>query len=156
MLSTLKDLIPGANHWPRFVRNESEQFEARFALVQVQKSPSLFMHGMEGSHMPVAVAHGEGRAEFETYQALKVCIDTGTVCLSFVDNNINMTETYPANPNGSPFGITGLSTIDGRVTIMMPHPERVFRAVNNSWHPDGWQEDSPWMRMFRNARVTLG
>ena len=153
MMSNLRDLIPGASHWPRFVRNRSEQFEARFSLVQVNDSPSILLSGMAGTHMPVAVAHGEGRAEFRDQAHLEQCLGNGTLALSFVDNHVRTTEAYPANPNGSPAGITGLTSEDGRFTIMMPHPERVFRAVSNSWHPADWSEDSGWMRMFRNARV---
>ncbi len=153
MMSNLKSLIPGADHWPRFVRNLSEQFEARFSLVQVQDSPSVLFKGMAGSHMPVAVAHGEGHAEFANAEALKRCNESGTVAMRFIDNSLNVTEAYPANPNGSPQGITSVSSRDGRVTIMMPHPERVFRAVTNSWRPDDWQEDGAWLRLFRNARV---
>lgn len=153
MMSNLKNLIPGADHWPRFVRNLSEQFEARFSLVQVQQSSSVLFAGMAGSHMPVAVAHGEGYAEFADANALKICNDSGTVALRFVDNHIQPTEIYPANPNGSPLGITSVSSKDGRVTIMMPHPERVFRAVSNSWKPDDWKDDGAWLRLFRNARV---
>ncbi|MGH1471326.1 MAG: phosphoribosylformylglycinamidine synthase [Cellvibrionaceae bacterium] len=153
MMSTIKELIPGAEHWSRFVKNNSEQFESRFSLVKIQESPSVLLSGMAGSHMPVAVAHGEGRAEFKNDSALSQCDSSGLVSMRFVDHDINVTEIYPTNPNGSPKGITGLTTRDGRATIMMPHPERVFRAVNNSWRPDDWTEDSPWMRMFRNARV---
>jgi phosphoribosylformylglycinamidine synthase len=156
MMSNLKTLIPGADHWPRFVRNLSEQFEARFSLVKIQESPSVLFAGMAGSHMPVAVAHGEGHAEFTSEQALAACDSSGLVAMRFVDNQLMLTETYPANPNGSPMGITSLTTTDGRTTIMMPHPERIFRAVNNSWHPDEWQEYSGWMRLFRNARVFVG
>jgi phosphoribosylformylglycinamidine synthase len=156
MMSNLKNLIPGADHWPRFVRNLSEQFEARFSLVQVQESPSVLFHGMAGSHMPVAVAHGEGYAEFANVEALKVCNDSGTIAMRFIDNSLSATETYPANPNGSPLGITSVASKDGRVTIMMPHPERVFRAVTNSWHPDDWKDDGAWLRVFRNARVFVG
>ncbi len=152
MLSNLHELIPGADLWPHFVRNNSEQFEARVAMVEVQKSDSLFLDGMAGSRMPIAVAHGEGRAEFVDQTHLSNLGDSGTVALRYVDNRGNATETYPANPNGSPAGITGVTTRDGRVTIMMPHPERVFRAVQNSWAPDEWSEDGAWMRMFRNAR----
>jgi phosphoribosylformylglycinamidine synthase len=155
MMSTLKELIPGAELWPRFVRNLSEQFEARFALVQVPESPSIFFAGMAGSHMPVAVAHGEGRAEFGSAAQREELGRAGLVSLSFVDHRIQRTEVYPANPNGSPLGITGVTSRDGRVTLLMPHPERVFRTVQNSWHPDGWQEDAPWMRIFRNARAWL-
>lgn len=156
MMSTLKELIPGSEHWPRFVQNESEQFEARFGLVQIQNSPSVLLTGMAGSHMPVAIAHGEGRAEFANASALQHCDNSGLVAMRFVDNHIQPTECYPANPNGSPAGITGLCSRDGRATIIMPHPERVFRTVTNSWHPDEWEEDGPWMRMFRNARVFAG
>ena len=156
MLSALKSLMPGTEHWPRFVRNRSEQFEGRVGLVEVLPSPSVFFAGMQGSVMPIAVAHGEGRAEFEDAAALRQCLGSGLVSLRFVDNHGQPTERYPANPNGSPAGITGLSSRDGRATILMPHPERVFRTVQNSWHPDGWGEDSGWMRMFRNARVWVG
>ncbi|PMN95158.1 phosphoribosylformylglycinamidine synthase [Enterovibrio norvegicus] len=156
MLSNLHDLIPGADLWPRFVRNESERFEARFSLVEVQENPSLFLGGMAGSRMPIAVSHGEGRVEVRNAEHLAAIEQSGTVALRYLDNFGNVTDNYPSNPNGSPNGITGLTTTDGRVTIMMPHPERVFRTVANSWHPDSWGEDSPWMRMFRNARVTLG
>ncbi len=156
MLSNLSELIPGADLWPRFVRNESERFEARFSLVEVQASPSIFLNGMAGSQMPIAVSHGEGRVEVRDQHHLDALANSGTVALRYVDNYGDATTQYPANPNGSPLGITGLSSKDGRVTIMMPHPERVFRTVANSWHPDDWREDSPWMRMFRNARVNVG
>lgn len=156
MLSNLHELIPGADLWPHFVRNMSEQFEARVATVEVQKSNSIFLQGMEGSRMPIAVAHGEGLAEFASSERLASLQASETVALKYVDNFGNATETYPLNPNGSPDGITGLTTPDGRVTIMMPHPERVFRAVQNSWAPDEWSEDGAWMRMFRNARVWVG
>lgn len=153
MVSNLKSLIPGADHWPRFVRNLSEQFEARVSLVQIQESPSVLFKGMAGSHLPVAVAHGEGHAEFANKAALRACNDSGTVAVRFIDNHLKPTEVYPANPNGSPFGITSVTSLDGRATIMMPHPERVFRAITNSWHPDDWQGDGAWLRLFRNARV---
>ncbi len=156
MLSNLKELIPGADLWPRFVRNESERFEARFSLVEVQKSDSLFFAGMAGSRMPIAVSHGEGRVEVRDAQHLAALEQSGTVAVRFVDNLGNPTQQYPNNPNGSPNAITGLTTQDGRVTIMMPHPERVFRTVANSWHPETWGENSPWMRMFQNARKNLG
>lgn len=156
MVSNLKSLIPGADLWPRFVRNKSERFEARFSLVEVQQNPSLLFAGMAGSRMPIAVSHGEGHTEFVSAQALAAAEQSGTIALRFVDNYGQVTTQYPANPNGSANGITALTTADGRVTIMMPHPERVFRAVSNSWHPDEWLEDSPWLRMFRNARVWLG
>ncbi|WP_371369389.1 phosphoribosylformylglycinamidine synthase [Pseudomonas sp. QL9] len=156
MMSNLHELIPGTEFWPHFVRNRSEQFEARVAMVQVQESQSIFLQGMAGSRMPIAIAHGEGHAEFESEEALLESDLSGCVALRFVDNFGKVTESYPANPNGSPRGITGLTSRDGRVTIMMPHPERVFRAVQNSWRPDEWQEDAGWMRMFRNARVWVG
>ncbi|GAL21688.1 phosphoribosylformylglycinamidine synthase synthetase subunit and glutamine amidotransferase subunit [Vibrio maritimus] len=156
MLSNLKELIPGADLWPRFVRNESERFEARFSLVEVQKSDSIFFDGMEGSRMPIAVSHGEGRVEVRDTDHLNAIEASGTVAVRYVDNNGNPTQQYPNNPNGSPNAITGLTTRDGRVTIMMPHPERVFRTVANSWAPESWGEDSAWMRMFRNARVNVG
>ncbi|MFT7688447.1 MAG: phosphoribosylformylglycinamidine synthase, partial [Candidatus Azotimanducaceae bacterium] len=152
MMTTLKSLIPGAENWPKFVGNQSEQFEARFSLVQIQESPSLFFEGMAGSHMPIAVSHGEGRADLSNDAALQL-LKSGQVAARFVDHEIQYAESYPMNPNGSPLGITGLSNVDGRFTVMMPHPERVFRTLQNSWHPDDWQEFSPWMRMFRNARA---
>jgi len=156
MLSALRELIPGADCWPRFVRNRSEQFEARLSLVEIAKSPSLFFTGMAGSRMPIAVAHGEGRAEFSTPDGLEKLVAANLVALRFVDNRGKVTERYPANPSGTPQGITGITSRDGRVTLLMPHPERVYRTVQNSWHPDEWGEDSPWMRMFRNARVWVG
>jgi phosphoribosylformylglycinamidine synthase len=154
MMSNLRELIPGAGAWPHFVRNKSEQFEARTALLEVLASPSIFLNGMAGSRMPIAVAHGEGYAEFATAAALEQAAPL--VALRYVDNYGRATEYYPYNPNGSPRGITGLTTPDGRYTIVMPHPERVFRTVNNSWHPPEWGEDGPWMRMFRNARKWVG
>ena len=156
MLSNLHDLIPGAEHWPHFVRNQSEQFEARVSMVEVQKSNSILLQGMEGSRMPIAVAHGEGHAEFASMKHLAVLEANKQVALKFVDNKGNPTTRYPYNPNGSVQGVTGLTSRDGRVTIMMPHPERVFRTVQNSWHPDNWGEDAPLMRMFRNARLWIG
>jgi phosphoribosylformylglycinamidine synthase len=156
MLSNLHELIPGADLWPRFVRNNSERFEARFSLVEVQKNNSLFLSDLAGSRMPIAVSHGEGRVEVKDAEHLAAIEASGSVALRFVNNYGEQTEQYPANPNGSPNGITGLTSKDGRVTIMMPHPERVFRTVANSWHPDEWREDSPWMRMFRNVRKQLG
>lgn len=156
MLSNLRELIPGAEYWPRFVRNESERFEARFSLVEVQKSDSVFFNGMEGSRMPIAVSHGEGRVEVRDNEHLNAIENSGTVALRYVDNNGNQTQQYPNNPNGSPNAITGLTTTDGRVTIMMPHPERVFRTVANSWAPETWGENGAWMRMFQNARKNIG
>ena len=150
MMSHLRDLIPGAGHWPRFLRNRSEQFEARLVMAEVTTSPSLFFAGMAGSRMPIATAHGEGRAVFDRPGS------AGLLALRFVDNRGVPTETYPLNPNGSPQGATGFTTADGRFTILMPHPERMFRTVQQSWHPDGWGEDGPWLRMFRNARCWVG
>ncbi len=154
MLSHLKELIPGAENWPRFLRNKSEQFEARLSLVEVVESPSLFLHGMAGSRMPIATSHGEGRAEFADDTARYAA--SYTVALRYVDNYGEVADRYPANPNGSHDGICGLSNEDGRVTIMMPHPERVALTRQNSWHPDDWGDDGPWMRMFRNARIAVG
>jgi phosphoribosylformylglycinamidine synthase len=154
MMSNLKALIPGAGHWPRFVRNRSEQFEARFVMVEVGDTPSILLDGMAGSLLPVAVAHGEGRAEFGAAGDLDAV--QPQVALRYIENSGEWATRYPANPNGSPGGITGLTSADGRVTIMMPHPERVVRAVQNSWHPDDWIEDAPWRRLFRNARRWLG
>jgi phosphoribosylformylglycinamidine synthase len=145
MLAALKELIPGAAEWPRFERNRSDQFEGRLALVEVMPSPSLFFAGMEGSRLPIPVAHGEGRALGAAANAVGV--------LRFVDAEGRPAEAYPANPNGSPGGLTGFTTPDGRVTILMPHPERAFRAAQLSWRPREWREDGPWMRMFRNARA---
>jgi phosphoribosylformylglycinamidine synthase len=154
MMSALRDMIPGASHWPRFVRNKSEQFEGRFVMVEVTPSPSLFFAGMAGSRIPVATAHGEGYAEFHDDAALAAA--QPFVSLRYIDHRGRATETYPYNVNGSPQGITGLTTSDGRYTILMPHPERVHRTVQMSWHPDDWPDASPWMRMFRNARAWLG
>jgi len=148
MMAALKELVPGTAHWPSFERNRSEQFEARMVMVEVADSPSLFFKGMAGSRMPIVTAHGEGRAQFASAADMQKAL----VSLRFVDNRGKVTETYPLNPNGSPSGITGLTTADGRFTILMEHPERVFRTVQMSWAPDGMGEDSPWMRMFRNAR----
>ena len=154
MMSNLHELIPGTEHWPHFVRNRSEQFEARVAMVEVPRSPSLFFEGMAGSRMPIAVAHGEGFAEFR--DAAQMSAARKLVALRFVDHRGQATEGYPLNPNGSPEGISGLTTADGRFTIVMPHPERVFRSIQNSWRPDAWKEDGAWMRMFRNARHWVG
>jgi len=154
MMSNLHEIIPGTAHWPHFVRNASEQFEARFVMLEVLPTPSLFFDGMAGSRIPVAMAHGEGFAEFR--DAGHLAAAQPLVALRFVDHNGRATETYPYNPNGSPAGITGLTTADGRFTILMPHPERVFRTVQMSWHPDEWGEASPWFRMFSNARRFIG
>ena len=155
MMSAMKDLIPGAAHWPRFVRNRSEQFEARLSLVEVQETPSIFLAGMTGSLLPIVVSHGEGRAEFRDDDHRWTLEESGQIALRYVDNRGRVADSYPANPNGSPGGIAALSSDDGRVTIAMPHPERVFRTVQHSWHPPGWGEDGPWMRIWHNARAWL-
>lgn len=154
MFSQLKEIIPGTGHWPYFRRNLSAQFEARVSMVEVLPSPSIFLHEMQGSRLPIAVAHGEGRAVF-TEVTDEAVMHSGLVALRYVDNCGHPTEHYPENPNGSPFGITGLTTEDGRFTVMMPHPERLFRTVQHSWHPDDWPEEGPWLRMFLNARAWL-
>ncbi|MDR2239412.1 MAG: phosphoribosylformylglycinamidine synthase [Zoogloeaceae bacterium] len=151
MMSHLAEIIPGAAHWPRFARNRSEQFEARFVMVDVPENPSLFLDGMAGSRLPIVVSHGEGRADFSAHGKAADAI----VALRYVDHYGRVAAAYPFNPNGSPDGIAGLTTPDGRFSIMMPHPERIYRTVQMSWHPDGWGEDSPWLRMFRNARKWL-
>jgi phosphoribosylformylglycinamidine synthase len=151
MMAGIKTLIPGAAQWPSFQRNRSEQFEARVAMVEVKESPSILFSGMEGSKIPVAVAHGEGRTEFDFNP--EQALNNAMVVLAYIDNQGNITEQFPANPNGSPLGITSVTNEDGRFTIMMPHPERCFRTLQNSWHPENWTEFGPWMRMFRNARV---
>ena len=153
MFAALKSLMPGTEHWPRFVRNRSEQFEARFSMAEVLASPSIFFAGMQGSRIPIAVAHGEGRAEFAQTSDIDSCAAKQLIALRFVDNRGIPTMRYPANPNGSPQGITAVTNLDGRITALMPHPERVYRTAQNSWHPDSWDEDGPWTRMFRNARV---
>ncbi len=153
MLSALKDLIPGAECWPKFVQNKSEQFEARFSLIAVEPSPSVLLKDMEGSFMPIAVSHGEGRASFENEQDFQNLKDNKQVAIRFVDNDKKVAKSYPHNPNGSPEGLTGLCSLDGRATIMMPHPERVFRNVTNSWRPKNSGVYSGWMRLFRNARL---
>jgi phosphoribosylformylglycinamidine synthase len=155
MMSHLKQLIPGAEDWPRFVRNRSEQFEARLSMVRIEPSPSILFDGMAGARLPIAVAHGEGRAEFNDAAARDRAEAAGLVAARFVDGHGETAIRYPANPNGSPDGSTALTTPDGRVTIMMPHPERVFRSVQHSWHPEDWGEDAPWIRLFRNARAWL-
>jgi len=154
-LSNLHELIPGASHWPRFVRNRSEQFEARLSLVRIEESPSILLQGMQGARIPIAVAHGEGRASFSG-DTLERALETGIVAGRFVDSSGDIARRYPENPNGTPQGISALTTPDGRVTIMMPHPERVFRTVQHSWHPPEWKESGPWLRLFRNARVWVG
>ncbi len=154
MMSNLHEIIPGAEHWPHFVRNRSEQFEARFVMLEVQRSASLFFRGMEGSRMPVATAHGEGYAEFRDAAQLGAAQPHGRAALRR-QSPADRPNAIRSTPTARRKGITGLTTADGRFTILMPHPERVFRTVQMSWHPQGWGEDSPWMRMFRNARVWL-
>jgi phosphoribosylformylglycinamidine synthase len=156
MLAALKSLIPGTQFWPRFVRNRVEQFEARFCLVQILDSPSVLLAGMSGSVLPIAVAHGEGRAEFESAQQLADCERSGLIAYRYVTHERQLAQHYPANPNGSPLAIAALANADGRVTITMPHPERSYRTVQNSWAPDDAGEWSGWMRMFRNARQWVG
>ncbi|MDE2742074.1 MAG: phosphoribosylformylglycinamidine synthase subunit PurQ, partial [Gemmatimonadota bacterium] len=153
MLSHLKELIPGAAAWPQFVRNRSEQFEARLATVEVLESCSVLLRGMEGSRLPIAVAHGEGRVQFGDERALGRAQIENQLCLRYVDNYGDPSERYPSNPNGSPAGLTAFTSADGRATIMMPHPERVFRNVQLSWRPAEWTgEEGPWLKLFQNAR----
>ena len=156
MLALLRELIPGAGHWPRFLRNRSEQFEARLSLVEILDSPSVLLAGMKGSLLPVAVAHGEGRAVFADDADQQYCVQQRLIAFRHSDARGNAARQYPANPNGTPAGIAALTTPDGRVTIMMPHPERVYRTVQNSWYPPQSGADSGWMRLFRNARVWVG
>jgi phosphoribosylformylglycinamidine synthase len=151
MMGQLRELVPGAQHWPLFLKNRSEQFEARLVMAEVTDSPSILFKGMAGSRIPIVTAHGEGRAVFEGNN-----IEKAIVAMRYVDNRGKPTEAYPYNPSGTPLGITGLTTADGRFTIVMPHPERVFRNVQMSWAPDHAGEDSPWMRLFRNARAWVG
>ena len=152
MLSALRELIPGAEHWPRFLKNNSEQFEARLVMARINKSPSILLHGMENSYLPVPVAHGEGKAVFESSLKMKEAINGNLVPMQYVDSDYRISEKYPSNPNGSPKGITALTTTDGRATIMMPHPERAFLTRQYSWHPSGWGTHAPWFKMFQNAR----
>jgi phosphoribosylformylglycinamidine synthase len=152
MMAALKELIPGAAHWPAFLRNRSEQFEARLVMVEITPSPAIVFHGMAGSRLPIVTAHGEGRAQF----AAAADLEQALVTMRYVNNRGEVSESYPYNPSGSPQGITGLTTPDGRFTIVMPHPERVFRTVQMSWAPGGLAEDAPWMRLFRNARRWVG
>ena len=156
MLAALKELVPGATHWPRFVRNRSEQFEGRFSLVEIVPSPSVLLAGMAGSRLPVAVSHGEGRAEFASAEAESNFAAAGLTAFHYVDNHGAVASRYPANPNGSPRGIAAVTSTDGRVTLTMPHPERSFRYAQNSWRPDDAGDVSGWMRLFRNARVWVG
>jgi phosphoribosylformylglycinamidine synthase len=150
MMASLKSIIPGAEAWPLFTHNRSRQFEARLSLVEIEDSPSVLLAGMAGSRLPVATAHGEGRAEFEFGQSAGA-----PVAVRYVDGRGRPASQYPDNPNGSPEGITGLCNADGRVTILMPHPERLLRTVNFSWAPADWPDTSPWMQMFHNARRWL-
>jgi phosphoribosylformylglycinamidine synthase len=156
MFALLRELIPGAQHWPRFLRNRSEQFEARFSLVRIADSPSVLLAGMAGSRLAVAMAHGEGQPQFHVAHDLERCLEQRLIAFQYITNRGEVAHAYPANPNGAVQGIAALTSVDGRVTITMPHPERVYRTVQNSWHPDDAGEDSGWMRMFRNARLWLG
>jgi phosphoribosylformylglycinamidine synthase len=156
MLANLSELIPGAGHWPRFVRNRSEQFEARSGLVRVEGGATPWLEGMSGSVMPIVLAHGEGRAEFADDLDQDRLRAMDSVVLRYVDNTYQTASSYPANANGSLEGLAAISAADGRVLAMMPHPERVYRAIQNSWRDPAWQEDGPWLRLFRNARVALG
>jgi phosphoribosylformylglycinamidine synthase len=156
MFAALKSLIPGTGHWPRFVTNLSEQYESRFALVEVLDSPSVLLQGMAGSFLPIAVAHGEGHAEFASETAATECASSGFVGFRYVHHDRRVADTYPYNPSGSPHGIAALTNTDGRITITMPHPERSFRYVQNSWRPRDAGEYSGWMRLFRNARKFVG
>jgi len=148
MLSQLRDIIPGTTHWPRFLRNRSEQFEARFGMLEVAESPSMFFRGMAGSRIPAVISHGEGRVEFANGDDSAAA----RVALRYVAGDGSAAMQYPANPNGSDGAVAGLCNDDGRVTILMPHPERTPRRANLSWAPRDWPQDSPWLRMFRNAR----
>jgi phosphoribosylformylglycinamidine synthase len=156
MFAVLKELIPGAQHWPQFLRNRSEQFEARLSLVEILDSPSVLLAGMHGSRLPVAVAHGEGRPQFARTEDLQHCLEARLLAFRYIDNRGEPAHRYPANPNGAVHALAALTTPDGRVTVTMRHPERVFRTVQNSWHPQAAGEDSGWMRLFRNARAWLG
>jgi len=146
MVSNLTSIIPGTNHWPSFDRNTSEQFEARLTGVRINNSNSILFKGMQGSIMPIAIAHGEGKASFNSSSA------NNKIVMQYVDHSGKTSQTYPHNPNGSENAVASVCDDSGRITIMMPHPERVFRVIQNSWHPAEWQERSPWLRMFENAR----
>jgi phosphoribosylformylglycinamidine synthase len=152
MLAALKMLIPGAAHWPQFLHNESGRFEARLVSVRVNKTPSVFFKGMQGAVLPVPVAHGEGRAVFTDKKSCNQILTEHLAPLQYVDNSGQVTTKYPQNPNGSDLGITSLTSKDGRATILMPHPERVFLTKQLSWHPGDWPEESPWLKIFQNAR----
>ena len=149
--SKLKEIIPGAINWPSFEKNLSDQFEARLVQVEIQKTNSILLDNMDGWTLPVASAHGEGYARFEN-DSLKKLNESSQIALNFVNSDGKKTEIYPINPNGSEEGVTGVTSDDGRVTIMMPHPERVFRKIQMSWHPKHWEEFSPWMQLFINAK----
>ena len=152
MLAALKELIPGTGAWPGFVSNRSEQFESRLTMVEIIDSKSILFSGMEESRLPIVVAHGEGRAHFEYPSDQHELCESNRVSLRYIDNYDQVTEQYPANPNGSASGVTGFCSEDGRVTIMMPHPERMVRTINCSWHPSDWGAFTPWLRIFQNAR----
>jgi phosphoribosylformylglycinamidine synthase len=156
MFAALKELIPGTQLWPRFVQNRSEQYEARFSLTEIQSSPSVLFAGMAGSRLPIAVAHGEGRAEFAQADGAERCLAAGLVAVRYITNDGSPARSYPANPSGTPLGIAALSNTDGRVTITMPHPERSFRTLQNSWRARDAGTYSGWMRLFRNARRFVG
>ena len=156
MMAALKSLVPGAAHWLRFVRNRSEQYESRFSLVEILESPSKLLEGMSGSRLPVAIAHGEGRAEFESASDQKHLVAQRQIAFRYVNNHGEQAHSYPANPNGSPMAIAAVTSQDGRVLITMPHVERSFRIVQNSWYPPSDGQYSGWMRIFRNARVYAG
>ncbi len=153
MMSNLRELIPGSDHWPHFLPNKSEQFEARLSLVEIVESPSILLKGMAGSRIPIVTSHGEGRAFFPENILQKTSLQL--TALRYVDNYGNTANSYPANPNGSIDGVCGFSSQDGRVTIMMPHPERVAMTHQNSWHPEDWGDEGPWMQIFRNARMAF-
>jgi phosphoribosylformylglycinamidine synthase len=152
-LSNLRELIPGADHWPLFLKNQSEQFEARLVTVQINETSSIFFKGMEGSRLLVPTAHGEGRAVFDTNQGALQALKQKLVSAQYTDNRGKVTQAYPANPNGSPLGIASLTSADGRATIIMPHPERMFLTQQHSWHPETTAKEGPWLRMFQNARA---
>ena len=152
MLSNLRELIPGADLWPHFVRNASNQFEARSSQVQIESSNAILLQGMEGSAIPVAVAHGEGRAEFSSPEQIDQLRSNQQIAISFAQNGGGQTDRYPFNPNGSPQGLTGITNDTGRVLIMMPHPERVYRTIQNSWPLKQDSDRGPWLRLFENAR----
>jgi phosphoribosylformylglycinamidine synthase len=156
MFAELADIIPGAEAWPRFTTNQSERFEARLSQVEVLASPSLFFAGMAGMRLPIAVAHGEGYANFEKQHGGRGDASQAIAAMRFTDHHGKPTEAYPANPNGSAGGLTAVTTLDGRFTAMMPHPERVFRNIQMSWTSGHQNESSPWMEIWRNARRWVG